>query len=65
MRSSEKKNRKVSKKKENEALSANHSKSIKYRLRIQSDKEREEELKEFINASEQIQDYIRRDDLSE
>ena len=34
-------------KNDDSGLSKNHSKSIRYRLRIQQDKEAEEELKEF------------------
>lgn len=60
-----KKKTKLSKKTDNEALSLNHSKSIKFRLRIQEDNEREQELKEWDNAGKQIQDDIRRDDFSE
>ena len=52
MHSSEKKNSKVSKKKENEALSLNHGKDLKFRKRMQDDKERDEELKEFLKEDD-------------
>jgi hypothetical protein len=46
-------------------LSKNHNHEVKYRKRLQEDSEKEQELKEFLtNAETEIQDYIRRDDLS-
>ena len=60
-----KKKTKLSKKTEAEALSANYGKDLKFRKRMQDDKEREQELKEWDNANSTIQDYIRRDDFSE
>lgn len=49
-----------------EWLTKNHNHAIKYRRRIQEDTEKEKELKEYLtNAETEIQDHIRRDDLSQ
>lgn len=37
------------KKEKNEDLSKNHSKSIRFRIRVQKDKEAKDEIKEYID----------------
>lgn len=50
------------KREKSDDLSKNHSDKVKYRKRIQEDREKEKELKEF-NAGREIQDTVRRDDF--
>ena len=44
--------RSTKKNEKNEDLSKNHKRSIRYRLRIQNEKESKEELKDFYNEQD-------------
>jgi hypothetical protein len=57
--------KKSTKKTVSEDLSKNHEQRIRYRRRMQEDKEREKELKEYVDASTEIQDFIRRNNFSQ
>ena len=46
-----KKQQTTKKSEKNQDMSLNHSKSVRFRKRIQEDKEQEKELKEFIDGN--------------
>jgi hypothetical protein len=49
-------------KRQDEALSKNHSKSVKFRLRVQQDQEAKEELREQLELFEKEHDEHRTDE---
>ena len=56
--------KKPEKLKDDSVFSKNNNHRIKYRKRVQEDKEKLKEVKEY-NAGTEVQDTIRRDDFSE